>query len=226
MVKLNQVCKDCLVWLVKDVKRLQSLNGKLERFDWDQFFNTRGIDYKGDEVKTAREFCWGNIAPALPKEIGRVPLAEVCSLGARHYVENLDLYIKPREKWIVRRAPRVMVPEAEWPEVCTGLVRSGVCGLMPADELFQVDGRPLLNGLFGVTKDEWEGDFEVFRLIMNLTPLNGIAEPIKGDVRYPANVEFDEPLLPSTRGKHYWLAVKTFAASFKPWRYLLPGTSF
>jgi hypothetical protein len=140
--EVNQVCKDCLVWLVKDVKRLQSLNGKLERFDWDQFFNTRGIDYKGDEVKTAREFCWGNIAPALPKEIGRVPLAEVCSLGARHYVENLDLYIKPREKWIVRRAPRVMVPEAEWPKVCTGLVRSGVCALMPADELFRLTGDP------------------------------------------------------------------------------------
>ena len=179
---VNDVTKSCLDWIVKDVVRFGSLTGKLEQFDWDGFFSTRGIDYKGDEIKTAREFTWRNIAPALPKEVGCVPLAEVCTLGARHYVENLDLFIRPPERWEKRRPPRVMVAEAAWAEVCTGLERAGVCTFLRSSEVFQVDGQPLLNGLFGVTKDEWVDGCEVFRLIMNLTPFNGIAEPLKGDV--------------------------------------------
>ena len=179
---VNDVTKSCLDWIVKDVVRFGSLTGKLEQFDWDGFFSTRGIDYKGDEIKTAREFTWRNIAPALPKEVGCVPLAEVCTLGACHYVENLDLFIRPPERWEKRRPPRVMVAEAAWAEVCTGLERAGVCTFLRSSEVFQVDGQPLLNGLFGVTKDEWVDGCEVFRLIMNLTPFNGIAEPLKGDV--------------------------------------------
>ena len=36
--------------------------------------------------------------------------------------------------------------------------------------------------MFGVTKDEFHQGVEVFRLIMNLIPLNGIVESVKGDV--------------------------------------------
>ena len=200
------VAVKCLNLLVSDVKRIGALEGTLEAFDWDQFFMTRGIDYKGDEVKTAREFCWQNIAPALPREIGRVPLSEVCTLGARHYVENLDLYIKPKERWVIQRAPRVMVSPADWPDVCSGLVSTGVCVFLRVSEVFHVGDKPLLNGLFGVTKDEWEGDHEVYRLIMNLTPFNGIAEPMKGDVETlpmwslmsPYQIQPDESLLVSS----------------------------
>lgn len=75
-----------------------------------------------------------------------------------------------------------MVPPEAWAEVCRGLLASNVCTLMPEEELFHVGAEPLLNGLFGVTKDEWVNGDEVYRLIMNLTPLNGIVEPMKGDV--------------------------------------------
>ena len=180
--EVSPLVKACLVWIVEDVQRIAALEGRLEVFDWDHFFSTRSIDYKGDEVKTAREFTWQNIAPALPKEIGRVPLADVCTLGSKHYVENLDLYIRPPDRWERHRPPRVMVPEAAWPEVCQGLVSTGICTLLRANEVFQVDGKPLLNGLFGVSKDEWSQGHEVFRLIMNLVPFNGIAEAVKGDV--------------------------------------------
>ena len=57
------------------------MDGVLESFSWSSFFSTRGVDYKGDEVKTAKYFAWKNIAPALPEEIGRVPLEQVCTLG-------------------------------------------------------------------------------------------------------------------------------------------------
>ena len=80
--EVNPVTKRCLNLLCQDVERLQSMTGTLENFCWDEFFRTRSIDYKGDEVKTARSFSWQNIKHALPEEIGRVPLEEVCTLGA------------------------------------------------------------------------------------------------------------------------------------------------
>ena len=95
--EVSEVARECLSVLVKDVKRVVTWSGQVEQFDWDVFFATRTIDYKGDEVKTAREFSWQNIAPALPKEIGRVPLSEVCTLGAKHYVDHFDSYIRPTD---------------------------------------------------------------------------------------------------------------------------------
>ena len=119
---VTPLVKECLGELVKDVERIGALSGCLEHFDWEVFFSTRSIDYKGDEVKTARDFTWCNISPALPKEIGKVPLVDVCTQGAKHYVENIDQFIKPREKWnLAERAPRVMVPP---PRMGGGLPRA------------------------------------------------------------------------------------------------------
>eukprot|EP00438_Fugacium_kawagutii_P015746 Skav233435 [mRNA] locus=scaffold1486:284964:287666:- [translate_table: standard] len=52
------------------------------------------------------------------------------------------------------------------------------------------------NGLFGVTKDELAGDgTEIFRLIMNLVPLNGICEPLSGDVSTLPTWSMMQPLV-------------------------------
>ena len=48
-----EVTRHCLEILVRDVKRVSGWTGKLEALDWDSLFTTKGIDYKGDEVKTA-----------------------------------------------------------------------------------------------------------------------------------------------------------------------------
>eukprot|EP00434_Breviolum_minutum_P029884 symbB.v1.2.026425.t1/scaffold2637.1/size74321/1 len=107
---------------------------------------------------------------------------EVCSQGARHFVDNIDLYIKPRDQWGKIPRPKVMVSDGEWSQVCQGLVACGLCCILPREEVFDSGDGPLLNGMFGVTKDEWVGDTEVYRLIMNLIPFNLISEPLSGDV--------------------------------------------
>ena len=38
--------------------------------------------------------------------------------------------------------------------------------------------KPVLNGLFSVGKNEWVGDLESQRLIMNLVPLNRICKSL------------------------------------------------
>ena len=174
--------RSCLLDLLPDVSRICSIEGTVEKFDWSKFFSSRTVDYQGDEVKVARSFCWENIAPALPKEIGSVPLSDICTLGCRYYVENFDLFIKPRDQWPQIKKPRVMVHDADWGDVCLGLVEAGVCRFVPKEDLFEGPDGPLLNGMFGVAKDEIAGGVEVFRLIMNLIPLNSICESLAGDV--------------------------------------------
>lgn len=46
-----------------------------------------------------------------------------------------------------------------------------------------MDGKLLLNGLFGVSKGEFDGSWEVMRLIINLVPVNQCVEAWRcGDV--------------------------------------------
>ena len=174
----------CLLQLIDEVQRLCGIQTPLESFSWDDFFTVRSIDYKGDEVKTARWFTWENISPALPGDVGSVPLAEVCTQGSRHYVENFDLYLKPPSERKFSKNPRVMVDDDSWARVCQGLVKSGVCTFIEEEDVFDPGTGPLLNGMFGVTKEDWTSDgTEIFRLIMNLIPLNDLCVPMAGDVQ-------------------------------------------
>ena len=103
--------------------------------DWKHFLKVKSIDYKGDEVKVARRFSWKNIFPALPREIGKVPLADVCTLGSKHYVLHFDQYLKAPSEWSVVRAPRVMVDDDHWAEVCEGL-ETGICTFIEEQDVF------------------------------------------------------------------------------------------
>ena len=173
----------CLSYLSEQVHRFCHIDAKIERLSWTEFLKVKSIDYKGDEVRVARYFTWKNISPALPAEIGRVPLSDICSHGCKHYVDNFELYLRPEAERKIGKAPRVMVEDSEWACVCKGLVKAGVCGILEEDEIHHENGVPLLNGLFGVTKEDFTAeDVEIFRLIMNLIPLNNICVPLGGDV--------------------------------------------
>ena len=175
--------KACLELIRTDVERFCELDLPVHDIDWQDFFSIRGIDYKGDEIKVARWITWDNIAPALPREIGKVPLEEVCTLGCREYVLGLDSFLKPKTSWGRISKPRVMVEDGAWPSLCTGLLKAGVCCLLEVEQVFDTGSGPLLNGLFGVSKEEWTpGGVEICRLIMNLTPFNAICQPLGGDV--------------------------------------------
>eukprot|EP00438_Fugacium_kawagutii_P015593 Skav229726 [mRNA] locus=scaffold49:399186:411683:- [translate_table: standard] len=180
---VNAGQRKCLEGLVKDVQRFCKIEAIVPNVDWNEMFQVRAIDYRGEEVKVAKRFAWGNIAPALPDEVGRVPLVDVCTKGCRHYVEEFSSFLKPQDEWGRLPRPRVMVDDADWAEVCQGLVQSGVCTFIEESDVFSTPQGPLLNGLFGVTKEEWTAsNVEIYRLIMNLIPLNKLCQPISGDV--------------------------------------------
>eukprot|EP00438_Fugacium_kawagutii_P004839 Skav221060 [mRNA] locus=scaffold3118:62102:67689:+ [translate_table: standard] len=149
---------------------------------WEEFFRVRSIDYRGEEVLTAQSIEWENVSPALPKEVGSVDLASVVKLGSLHYVENFEDYLVPPEDQVYVKPPKVMVPEEGWHKMCQGLLDTGVCSLIHEDDVYRVQGRLLLNGLFGVSKHEFQGPWEIRRLIMNLVPCNRICKSMDGDV--------------------------------------------
>ena len=53
---------------------------------------------------------------------------------------------------------------------------------MLEEDIYHVDGQPLLNGLFGVPKGEEEQGIPIHRLIMDLRPCNKVVRGIEGDV--------------------------------------------
>ena len=130
---------------------------KFEGLSWEQFLQVKSIDYKGDEVRLARYFCWENLEPALPQGIGSIPLTEVCDLGTLEFVKCFEECLLPEDARVYTKPLRVMVEDHAWERVCSGLLERGVCVLIPHSQVYKVNHRVLLNGLFGVSKDEFVG---------------------------------------------------------------------
>lgn len=74
--------------LLNDVHRMELVKDRIDAFDWSSFFKSRSVDYQGEEVKTAKRFCWNNIKPAIPPEIGVVELRDLCDWGCKFYVDH------------------------------------------------------------------------------------------------------------------------------------------
>ena len=132
------------------------------------FFRTRTIDYKGDEVKTARHFPCENIRHALP-----VRLAGSLSRMSAHWVRSII------SRTLIRSSKPLT--DGSWDALLTLWWKTRT-GLRSVQVWLIVVFVPWASWLFGVAKDEWVGDFEVFRLMMNLIPLNGFAHSLRGDV--------------------------------------------
>ena len=155
---------------------------KVEEIEWEDFFRVKNVDYKGDEVLVAKTTCWENVSHSFPSEIGRVNLSDVVSQGLVDYVKSFDDFLLPEEDRFFVKPPKVMVPPESWEDMARNLIEKGVCGVIGGRDIFRVQGKKLLNGLFGVSKQEYVGSTEVHRLIMNLIPLNKIVRGVDGDI--------------------------------------------
>ena len=192
--------------LLEDCLRVSEWRMQGKAPSWDEFFKVKGVDYKGDEVLTAQTMQWENVKSALPDEIGGVPLEGVVEKGCRHYVLNFEDYLLAEEDQVVVRPPRVLVPPDAWECFCQNLIAKGVFSKVHEDDVYRVKDQLLLNGLFGVSKQEFDGDWEVHRIIMNLVPLNAVCRGLEGDVATlpswagmsPLNLEPGEELVVSS----------------------------
>ena len=162
----SSVQHGALRYLKTQSDRLCGWSEKFEELSWEKLFKVKGVDYRGEEVLVAKYVGWKHLEPALPNEVGSVNLLDVVELGMHHYVKNFEEYLMPFEDMVPSRSPQVMIPPDEWEAVAQGLISKGICGIIGEDEVFRVKGVPVLNGMFGVSKNEWVEDVEVHRLIM------------------------------------------------------------
>ena len=175
-----------------DLAEKDKVRAQLERFDvWDEkfvvvgferFFETKSIDYSGDEVRTVQSLNWTAVKNSLPEGVGNLKLEEFCTLGTRGYVERFEDYLVPEELRVRLKPPRVMVEEGQWDDLAKGLMERNICKAMPLGDVYHLDNEPVLNGLFAVGKNEFVGTLETQRLIMNLTPVNQLCRELSGDI--------------------------------------------
>lgn len=98
-----------------------------DNVSWADFFRCKGVDYRGEEVQTAQYVQWENLSPALPDEIGKIPLESVVEHGCRYYVENFREFLLPADDQCYVKPPRVMVQDEHWRDVAAGLLSKGIC---------------------------------------------------------------------------------------------------
>ena len=163
------------------VRASEILEEPFPSLDVEEFMKSRKIDYRGEEVKVARKMCWAALEPALPSEVGQLDLRDFCEGGVLHYIDHFLENLLPSDELVVGSTPRVMVDADEWPLVAKGLIDKGICSVIQESDVFKVNDKPVLNGMFAVSKQEWKGDIEICRLIMNLKPLNRNSRPLVGD---------------------------------------------
>ena len=167
---------------LEDILRTSDILGEnLPEINFAQVFSSKGVDYQGEEVRVARKVVWESIEASLPDQVGTLDLRDFCHSGVLHYVEHFEDYLLPFDAQSIGKPPRVFVDDDEWPVVAAGLIKRGLCIPMAVSELHHVGSSPLVNGLFAVSKDEFCGDVELCRLIMNLKPVNALTRPLEGD---------------------------------------------
>lgn len=169
--------------VVVSLERMWGWTETVPRTGFGELFDVKGVDYRGEEVKLAKSFNWACIAGALPQEVGTLNLLDFCTGGCRHYVEAFEEYFLPDEQQTIGRPPRILVDQSDWFDVCKGLIGTGICGVLPQRLLHHVGDIALENGLFAVSKNEFDDSgLELHRLIMNMVPLNKLCRSLRGDI--------------------------------------------
>ena len=174
--------KSILKGLMDDCVRVLGWKERMAPISWGDFFAVRGIDYKGDEILNARPISWASVGPALPLEVGQVNLRDVVELGTKEYVDRFEDFLLPVEDQVYTKPPTVKVAPEDWEILCEKLLERGVFEKIHEDEVYRVQGRPVLNGLFGVSKNEFQGQVEIMRIIMNLIPANKLCRGLDSDI--------------------------------------------
>ena len=170
---------------LQSIKRFEAVG--LHEFDSlpiESYWKSKSVNAYGEEIHSALSFGWLNVEHSLPKRemAGAVNALEVTSGGINDFLRNLYKYLRPQDRRVWMKTPRVMVKSEHWGEVASGLVERGICDVIPVSEVIHVDGKAILGGLFGVPKNEEFNGVAVYRLIMDLRPVNQLFESVAGDL--------------------------------------------
>ena len=161
----------------------------MPQLDWAGELASTRIDYNGEEVKTAQLVTWRQLEPALPPpgNAGCVRAADLLEGWARACMEDPTKTLLPEDRWPYELPqPRVWVEsQKDWHEICAGAAERGIFTFLKEQGVFHIQGRPLLNGLFGVEKKNKSLDSgePVLLMLINAIPANSLQQTIEANIR-------------------------------------------
>ena len=152
--------------------------------DWEQELSSKCVSYEGEETYTAEIMTWERIKPGLPppEACGCVAAEDVCLGHVRECVLSPELVrLPPNQRGERPRTPTIWCDELEWEVIASELVARGILEPVAWEDIEEVDGEKVLNGMFGVRKPS-EPDGGTLRLVMNMIPSNWMQQTIVGDM--------------------------------------------
>ena len=188
--KCNASQKRAMDLLAKDAGRFCTSGGSTGdlNLNWEEEL-LKKTDYWGEPMYTARPLSLEQVLPSLPPSgtAGMVAALDLLEGRTRDQIADPESCLLPRSCW-PSSVPqgRSQIEKGQEEVIASALVESGVCGLIEAEQIFAVDGRPVVNSFFGVEKPNktLTDGRPILRLIMNLVPTNAYQRAIKGDVRF------------------------------------------
>ena len=150
--------------------------------------SSRFLSYTGEEVPKMQTLSVSQVLPALPPEShgGSIDARDFVSPSTKFFLENPNHSLLGEKVDDLRLLQaKVHIQKGDELELCKLLVSRNICGWIPESEVLTVQGRKVLNGLFGVGKGKFldaSNEKEVVRVIMNLKPTNRVMRHAEGSV--------------------------------------------
>ena len=152
--------------------------------EWLAELASKQVGYNGEEISICHELNWDQAVPALPpKEHGGcIDCLDWISDRTREFLLNPSKLLKPHDEVDLPRLPgRIHIKEDDKLKLALELIDRQVCDWIPLDQVYEVGGRKILNGLFGVRKPSSLPDGRpILRFIMNLTGSNSTQYQLEG----------------------------------------------
>lgn len=151
---------------------------------WQKDLASRQVGYGGEEVSICHKLSWEQVLPGLPPEThgGCVDCLDWVGPRTREFLLSPQTLVKDvAEISLPERMGKIHAVEGDLLKIACELVRRRICSWVPLDNVFEVRGRKILNGLFGVAKTSTlDSGAPVLRLIMNLTGSNSTQRQLFG----------------------------------------------
>ena len=144
------------------------------------------VGYNGEEVSKCYPLSLEQILPSLPPEShgGCIEATDWLGSRSKEFLLHPDQCVLEETEIPPLKLPgKVHVKSGEELLLARELVQRGVCRWIPLSSVFEVRGKKLLNGLFGVQKPAKTPNGEpVLRVIMNLVPSNACLKQLQGAI--------------------------------------------
>lgn len=155
--------------------------------DVEKELSSRFLSYTGEEIPKLEVLTVEQVVPSLPPKShgGAIRALSWVEGRTKKFLENPEDCVADTTsvKNLPKLQARVHIKDDDRLPLAELLVERGVCGWTAEQDVFEFDGKKVLNGMFGVPKSSCLRDGRpVLRLIMNLIPSNAVMQQIQGSV--------------------------------------------